>query len=266
MVESAHSKKKFTIERSLQSALKRGDSKGAAAAGGGVYDDARAEERHEEMMQAIGLLRKDLEHLGHLEEEIAQKVSNVGSGGMDSGVMEEYKTQVAEAANLRRDLQELSDAIDETKKEIAMLANDNANDDKIFAASLELGAVVKDTEAATDSIIHAAETIEDLGNRMRADLALEEGDAATLDELSEQVINIFEACNFQDITGQRITKVVNTMNFIDERIKKMMDIWGGSDLFKDFAPEAKPETGEEMHGPALPDERISQDDIDALFD
>lgn len=263
MVQSAHSKKKFTIERSRSSSLKKGDE----SVGGAVaYDDSRAEERHQEMMEAIGLLRKDLEHLGHLEEEIAEKVS--GRHDMDHGVMEEYKTQVAEAANLRRDLQELSDAIDETKKEIAMLATDTADKDKIFAASLELNAVVKDTESATDNIIQAAETIEDLGNRMRADLAIEEGDAGILDELSEQVINIFEACNFQDITGQRITKVVNTMNFIDERIKKMMDIWGGSDLFKEFAgeEEAAPAEGEPMHGPALPDERISQDDIDALFD
>ncbi len=242
--------------------MKAGDEGGSLATGG----DARAEERHQETMEAIDLLRQDLEKLGHLEEKIAEKV---GGGQMDSGVMEEYKSQVAEAANLRRDLQELSDAIDETKKEIAMLANNEADKDKIFAASLELGAVVKDTEAATDSIIQAAETIEDLGNRMRADLSLEEGDAAILDELSEQVINIFEACNFQDITGQRITKVVNTMNFIDERIKKMMEIWGGSELFKGLLPEeaAPPaDAGEPMHGPALPEERISQDDIDALFD
>jgi len=94
-----------------------------------------------------------------------------------------------------------------------------------------------------------------------------EDEAGVLDDVAEKVMNIFEACNFQDITGQRITKVVNTMNFIDERIHKMMDIWGGSDLFAGLAPEGGevPE-GDVMHGPALPEARISQDDIDALFD
>ena len=88
------------------------------------------------------------------------------------------------------------------------------------------------------------------------------------DEMSERIVNIFEACNFQDITGQRITKVVNTMNFIDERIKRMMDIWGGSELFKGLVPEQEESApaGDTLHGPALPDERISQADIDALFD
>ena len=126
---------------------------------------------------------------------------------------------------------------------------------------------MQDTEAATDRIIENAEAIDELAQRMQNQLEAED-EIAMADEVSERIVNIFEACNFQDITGQRITKVVNTMDFIDERIKRMMEIWGGSDLFKGLAPEEEstaPE-GDTLHGPALPDERISQEDIDALFD
>lgn len=241
----------------MKKAIKGGEQQAADSA---PYDDARAEERHVEMMEAIKLLRGDLERLGHVDEQEEEEAEHV-----DQEVMQDYKQQIIEATNLRRDLQELSDAITRTKQEIAMLASD-ADDDKIHTASVELSAVVKDTEAATDNIIHSAETIEEISSRLRNDVKDDHGHGL-IDEMGEQVVNIFEACNFQDITGQRITKVVNTMNFIDDRIHKMMDIWGGSELFQELVPEEeKVATGEELHGPALPEERISQDDIDALFD
>ena len=50
------------------------------------------------------------------------------------------------------------------------------------------------------------------------------------------MISIFEACNFQDLTGQRINKVMTTMKFIEHHINTMMDIWGGVDAIKAHAP------------------------------
>lgn len=88
------------------------------------------------------------------------------------------------------------------------------------------------------------------------------------------MVSIFEACNFQDITGQRITKVVGALKFIEERVAGMMDIWGGANGLAAFAPEPEmpdetPETDESslLNGPALEeaDGHASQDDIDALF-
>ena len=50
------------------------------------------------------------------------------------------------------------------------------------------------------------------------------------------MVSIFEACNFQDLTGQRIKKVMTTMKFIENHITVMMDIWGGVDAIKAHAP------------------------------
>jgi len=56
------------------------------------------------------------------------------------------------------------------------------------------------------------------------------------EEIQERVVSIFEACNFQDLTGQRINKVMTTMKFIENHIMVMMDIWGGVDAILAHAP------------------------------
>ena len=88
--------------------------------------------------------------------------------------------------------------------------------------------------------------------------------------ISDRVITIFEACNFQDITGQRISKVVGSMKFIEERVTQMAHIWGGLESFNDMEAFTMPEReGDEalLNGPALDGDpmRTSQDAIDALF-
>ena len=85
------------------------------------------------------------------------------------------------------------------------------------------------------------------------------------------MVSIFEACNFQDLTGQRIGKVTATMKFIESHITVMMDIWGGIDAIRGHAPaiagdrdgDALPLNGPKTTGDAG---HASQNDIDALFD
>ncbi|RMF05696.1 MAG: hypothetical protein D6773_04985, partial [Alphaproteobacteria bacterium] len=89
--------------------------------------------------------------------------------------------------------------------------------------------------------------------------------------IQELVVQIFEACNFQDLTGQRITKVVRAFQFIEERVTRMMEIWGGIESFKEIEVVDPPKRDGDaalLNGPALEtDEDVaSQDDIDALFD
>jgi len=81
-------------------------------------------------------------------------------------------------------------------------------------------------------------------------------------EISEKLVacttKIFEACNFQDITGQRITKVVATLKHIDSRIEAIVKAMG-EELHRSAAnvhnPKnlhaADPEKGL-LNGPQLP--------------
>ena len=89
-------------------------------------------------------------------------------------------------------------------------------------------------------------------------------------DIQERVVTIFEACNFQDLTGQRISKVMTTMKFIEHHINVMMEIWGGVDAIKAHAPAIVDErVGDArlLNGPKGPGEEghASQGDIDALF-
>ena len=217
---------------------------------------------------------RELAEIRRSIEGLRKEVKALSAGGpaqqpsSSSVDAETFKKQIVEAERLKFDLQELSEAIERTKQEIATLRSADPTNDKIATASEALRAVVGDTEYATNGIINAAEAIEDVAGRLRAELT---GDSQTqVDELFEHATAIFEACNFQDITGQRITKVVNTMEFIDERVRKMMEIWGGDSAFASVTSgevKAPPQAGEELHGPAIQgDGSISQDEIDALFD
>jgi chemotaxis protein CheZ len=91
------------------------------------------------------------------------------------------------------------------------------------------------------------------------------------EEIQERVVSIFEACNFQDLTGQRINKVMTTMKFIENHINAMMDIWGGVDAIKAHAPaivDDREGDAKLLNGPKLDGDagHASQNDIDALDD
>ncbi len=88
------------------------------------------------------------------------------------------------------------------------------------------------------------------------------------DQIANEIIKIFEACNFQDITGQRINKVVKTIRFIEEKILAMIDIWG-AEAFIDLPVASDPSASgvdSLMNGPQLQNQGITQDEINALFD
>ena len=78
---------------------------------------------------------------------------------------------------------------------------------------------------------------------------------------------IYEACNFQDITGQRINKVVKTLKYIEEKIDALLTAFGEG--LADAPPPPPPEPGDEnarlMHGPQLPAVANKQDEIDAIL-
>ncbi len=93
---------------------------------------------------------------------------------------------------------------------------------------------------------------------------------ALSEEIQERVVSIFEACNFQDLTGQRISKVMGTMKFIEQHINEMMNIWGGVDAIKAHAPpivDTREGDDKLLNGPKLDGDvgHASQDDIDAMF-
>ena len=155
------------------------------------------------------------------------------------------------------------------KWEIAALRYNGKDADRISDVTHELDAVVGDTEKATETILENCESIEKLVETLELQASSPE-ERATIEDVGAQVIGIYEACNFQDITGQRISKVVAALMFIEERVTRMMEIWGGTDIFAAIPlPEVQAKSEEDLllNGPAREDaESATQADIDALFD
>lgn len=222
-------------------------------ASGPVRDDYLATERHRELLEEIAKLR--------LLVQPTQQVSGQ--------VLEEYKREHAAAMRLKEELDEIYEAINQTKQEIATLHHSGFEGEEMKRVTNELDAVVVGTEGATEQILAAAEFIDETASTLSRQLT---GDDEThAQEIQERVLEIFEACNFQDLTGQRITKVVRTLTFIEDRIIRMMEIWGGVDSFKEYEVEQREvREGDAalLNGPSLDIDTdvASQDDIDALFD
>ena len=185
----------------------------------------------------------------------------------DGSVAPQTNASLAEAVGIKNELDQIYEAIAKTKTEIAslnsagmQLTGSNPQD--------ELDAVVCGTESATNQILSAVEQVEADATTLANTLAGDEGLLAS--NIQEKVLSIYEACNFQDITGQRITKVVEALRFVSERTDRMIEIWGGMDSFEgvEVTPADTREGDDRLkNGPSLEtDEDVaSQDDIDALF-
>jgi chemotaxis protein CheZ len=165
------------------------------------------------------------------------------------------------------DIEALARYINTARAEIAELRPDDINSEHLPAATDELTAIVGATEQATHTIFEAVEGIEALTAQM---------DPALAEKVSAAVTSIFEACGFQDITGQRITKVVTALQHVESKVDALLQAFG-DDIKRDGAPRSpekktKTPSGASarpdehlLNGPQLPENAISQDDIDALF-
>ncbi len=175
----------------------------------------------------------------------------------------------AESLEVRVKIAQMVRMIGRAKLEIASIKHPMAEeDDRMKLAAGELDAIVVATEASTQDILAASEQMETLVRTITG-LQPDDAEMATLgDQMANEIIKIYEACNFQDITGQRTNKVVKTIRFIEEKILAMIDIWGAA-AFIDLPVASDPSaSGDDslMNGPQLQNQGINQDEINALFD
>lgn len=158
---------------------------------------------------------------------------------------------------IHREIRELSSFITKARDEIAALQPKRIREKDIPVATDELDAVVEATEEATNSFLDCAEMLGELS----AELSSEQQNRVT-----EITFKMFEASNFQDITGQRISKVVTTLRKIDSKVTALAHALG-EELPASYEPEPEERTGDEalLNGPAEVGTGNSQDDIDALL-
>jgi chemotaxis protein CheZ len=231
-----------------------------------VDDDAGP--MHREIMSELRAIRSQMAApgAGATAEPDARLPETVAEA---QAMLETYRAQIEQCEKLKIELDLIHDAIDRTKREIAVLHGTSFSGEEMARVNGELGAVVGGTEEATQHILEAAESIDQAASAL-GKVKSPEQQAQLAEEIQERVVSIFEACNFQDLTGQRIKKVMTTMRFIENHITVMMDIWGGVDAIKAHVPavvDTRSEDEKLLNGPKLSEDagHASQDDIDALF-
>ncbi len=199
-------------------------------------------------------------------------------------VRELFEGGQAGEVSLGDELSDLAGYINAAKSELRAFADMKLADKEIPDASDQLDAVVKATEAATDQIMDACESMERNNTALRqrlldVDPPLDPDVLASVDDMlgesQKRLTNIFEACNFQDLTGQRIQKIVSTLRNIEQQVLRMVILFGMKQsgeatteaVVQERMEEARQakESGSLENGPQLPGQGLEQDDVDALL-
>jgi chemotaxis protein CheZ len=248
-------RKTFRIEQTTPGGGPARVAPASSAAGG-----AGSALQHHEVLTELKALRDLIEHQA---PAIAPQIAIDGETGTKEQIT------VGDLNKLKQETDSIHRAITRTMQELASLHFGAFADAGQGRASRELDAVVDSTERATQQILEAAEGIDEAANTLSATLKHAQEQALSSD-IRDHVVRIFEACNFQDLSGQRIAKVLATLTFVEDRVARMLEIWGGRDALKDYEAVALAEHKTEtklVSGPKLNGDcgHVSQQEIDAMF-
>jgi chemotaxis protein CheZ len=166
--------------------------------------------------------------------------------------LEKIDSTAEPTATLHKELNALISYINNMRTELAQLRSIEISHNHIPAASDELDAVVEETAKATGTIMDACEKIEKIAGTL---------DAPVSTELSSAVTSVYEACSFQDITGQRINKVVKTLKNIEAKVTEIIAAISQGPA----APKSPKEEKSLLNGPQLKGGGSTQEEIDKLL-
>jgi chemotaxis protein CheZ len=181
------------------------------------------------------------------------------------------------SSELYHELGELAKFINSAKKELQEVKASNIADEHLPNANNHLDAIVQMTEQATSRIMDECDQIGNFHNDVKERLLAAEppidvntlmGVDDALTQAQTSVTHIFEACNFQDITVQRIQKVVKALQEIERQVLRMVVVFGLVENNDKLDEATKAELNEDaalLQGPQLVGQGLEQDDIDAIL-
>lgn len=167
---------------------------------------------------------------------------------------------------LRSELTGLFRYLERVREEIAAISRPADENFEFDSMGEQLDAIVKATEKATNTIMEATENSIDAVGKLRKSNT-DPAQAALLDQIAGNGNDILEACSFQDITGQRVNKVIKSVTYVEERINALIEVWGKEEVDKvEVESVEKTEDEKLLAGPQLEGKGLDQAAIDALFD
>ena len=220
-------------------------------------------------------------------DELRQRISELEASGEDFVPMSQVKDIMGAVKSMFEgnfegqdlelfgELGDLAKYINEARKELRQFQPKNIADKDIPDASDQLDAIVAQTEQATGGIMDSCEQLQGIHQRVKDRLISHEppldedvlvGVDDAMIEAENHITRIYESCNFQDLTGQRIMKIVNTLREIERQVLRMVVVFGmqnhelDEDERKGFEEDVNL-----LEGPQLPGNSLEQDDIDDIL-
>ena len=180
-------------------------------------------------------------------------------------VAEELRQPAEPGQELTRELAAIQSAILRNMRELSVLINDG-NDRRMARAAGELGAAVESMESATQKILASAEAVDDCARALASALN-DDYHHGLAQDVQDHVVRIYEACNFQDLAGQRIGKVIAMLMMVEERLVAMIQRRSGVGVVQQVQASKPAQSTKLINGPRLDGAsgHASQLDIDAMF-
>lgn len=159
---------------------------------------------------------------------------------------------------ISKELWELHQAIEETRSEISAMRPTDIGGKDIPSATDQLDAITESVGQATGGIMDNCEKISQVAEGL---------DDAQQNEILGYITNIYEHCTFHDLTTQRINKIISTLKNIDAKVNNLMEVMGTHHEAEDGGStySAEEQGDPLLNGPQLPDDAMSQEDIDRLL-
>jgi chemotaxis protein CheZ len=160
------------------------------------------------------------------------------------------------------ELRELLQFINAAKHELVGMQPKSLSNRDIPDANVELDAVIKASEDAASTIMDVGDVIGEIADDMEGEVA---------EKLNQAAADLFQASSFQDLTGQRITKVNVTLSHLEARLNALAEAIGddfieqSEDDIEVDAEGVAVNDDDLLHGPQLEGEGNSQDEIDAIL-
>lgn len=206
-------------------------------------------------MESSALSSKIEDLVDHLRKDQPQPMSVVDMASVTEVLVSTMTAYLGSVdKQIYDEFRSLSSYIARAKAEIQALEPQQLSDHHIPQAGEELSAIVTQTETATHSIMSAAEAL--------LAVNLDEAEPARA-ALVKHTTEIFEACSFQDITGQRISKVIETLNHIDRRLADLTSFVDGNETAASILDGKSRD--KLLNGPSLNGAGVDQSQVDALL-
>jgi chemotaxis protein CheZ len=167
---------------------------------------------------------------------------------------------------LASELASIRDTLADNRRDLAALLGDG-KERRMARAADELAAANDGMEKATQKILKSVEAIDDSAKALTASLR-DNYNRGLAQDIQDQVVEIYEACNFQDIAGQRIGKAIAALTAIEQQVSGMLARCDGIDAVpaRPALPPLAP-AHSLLNGPRLDSDNghASQRDIDKMF-